>query len=118
MLENFTRWTSAHKGVALGALLAGTMALPTAAQTIYGLSGPATASTLVSFSATAPGTLLGTLPITGITPGQTIVGMDFRPNTGQLFAMGYDGTTTGANSQLYTLDLTTGVATSVAAAIR
>ncbi|UOQ65224.1 DUF4394 domain-containing protein [Hymenobacter volaticus] len=118
MLENITRWTSAYKGLALGALLTSAVALPTAAQTIYGLSGTTTASTLVSFSATAPGTLLGTLPITGVTPGQTIVGMDFRPNTGQLFAMGYDGTTTGANSQLYTLDLTTGVATSVAPAIR
>lgn len=118
MLENFTRWTGACKGIALGTLLAGAVALPTAAQTIYGLSSTGTATTLVSFSATAPGTLLGTLPITGVTSGQTIVGMDFRPNTGQLFAMGYDGTTTGANSQLYTLNLTTGAATSVAAAVR
>ncbi|MDF7813562.1 DUF4394 domain-containing protein [Hymenobacter sp. YC55] len=118
MLANFTRWTSACKGVALGTLLAGVVALPTAAQTIYGLSGTAAANTLVSFSATAPGTVLSTLPITGTTPGQTIVGMDFRPNTGQLFAMGYDATTTGANAQLYTLDLATGLATSVAPAIR
>ncbi|WP_375434528.1 DUF4394 domain-containing protein [uncultured Hymenobacter sp.] len=120
MLENFTRWTTACKGVALGTLLTGAVALPTAAQTIYGLgTGTVTGtSALVSFSATTPGTLLGTLPITGVTSGQTIVGMDFRPNTGQLFAMGYDGTTTGANSQLYTLDLTTGAATSIGAAIR
>ena len=42
--------------------------------------------------------------ITGVTLGQTLVGIDSRPNTGQLFALGYDATTTGVNSQLYVLD--------------
>ena len=56
--------------------------------------------------------------ITGVTLGQMLVGIDSRPNTGQLFALGYDATTTGVNSQLYVLDPATSVATPVAAAIR
>lgn len=116
MFENITRWTSARKGMAFGALLAGAIALPTAAQTIYGLSGTSAASTLVSFSASAPGTLLSTVTIGDITPGQTIVGLDFRPNTGELFALGYDPTATSANARLYTINLTTGAATPVGSA--
>jgi hypothetical protein len=114
MLENVTRWTTACKSVAFGALLAGAAVLPAAAQTIYGLGGTAGASTLLSFAAATPGTLLGTTPITGISTGQTVVGLDFRPNTGELFALGYDAST--QTGRLYTIDLTTGLATGVGAA--
>ncbi|UOG73827.1 DUF4394 domain-containing protein [Hymenobacter tibetensis] len=114
MLENVTRWTTACKSVAFGALLAGATALPAAAQTIYGLGGTAGASTLLSFAAATPGTLLGTTPITGVSTGQTVVGLDFRPNTGELFALGYDAT--AQTGRLYTINLTTGVATGIGAA--
>jgi hypothetical protein len=47
--------------------------------------------------------------VTGVTAGQTLVGMDYRPNTGQLFALGYDPTLTTNNARLYVLDPATGV---------
>jgi hypothetical protein len=51
------------------------------------------------------------LPITGVNPGQDLVGIDFRPATGQLYALGYNPASELA--QLYTLNRTTAVATSV-----
>ncbi len=75
------------------------------AQTIYALSG----NNLISFNAASPAILAGTVPVTGITAGQDISGLDFRPNTGQLYALGYNNTTGAA--QLYTIDRTTGAAT-------
>ena len=56
------------------------------AQLTYGLSG----NHLISFDATTPAVLLSNVPITGITSGQAIEGMDFRPLTGQLYAFGYN----------------------------
>ncbi|HEX8428841.1 DUF4394 domain-containing protein [Hymenobacter sp.] len=88
-------------------------AAPAAAQTVYGLSG----TNLVTFQATAPGTITATTAITGIAVGQTVVGMDVRPNTGQLFALGYNAALTTGNAQLYTINVTTGAATPVGAAI-
>jgi hypothetical protein len=79
-------------------------------QTVYALSG----NTLISFSATAPGTLLGSATISGITAGQEVVGLDFRPNTGELYALGYSQSSGAA--RLYTLHLGTGAATPVGAA--
>ncbi|MBC8084070.1 MAG: DUF4394 domain-containing protein [Hymenobacter sp.] len=117
MLKNITRWTNARKGLALGTLLTGAAVLPATAQTIYGLSPGLTAGTniLVAFSATAPGTLTATLPITGLTAGQTLVGLDSRPNTGQLFVLGYNPT--GTQAQVYTLNPVTGVLTAAGSAL-
>jgi hypothetical protein len=68
---------------------------------------------LVSLDATSgTATNLPTI-ITGVALGQALVGMDFRPNTGQLFALGYDPTLTANNARLYTLDPATAVATPV-----
>ena len=55
------------------------------------------------------------MPITGLTAGQTLVGLDSRPNTGQLFALGYAAT--GIQAQLYTLSPTTGTLTPAGAAV-
>jgi hypothetical protein len=53
-------------------------------------------------------------PITGVTAGQTLIGIDYRPANGLLYALGYDA---GASSvQLYTINPATSVATPVAAA--
>lgn len=79
------------------------------AQTIYGLSG----NNLVSFKVATPGTLLINVPIVGISAGQNVEGLDFRPATGQLYALGYNQT--NGETQIYTLQLTTGVATAVSA---
>ncbi len=117
MLTNYTQWTNLGNRLALSALLAGAAALPAAAQTVYGLaitSDPAVAS-LVMFAATAPGTFTATVPITGFTAGQAIVGIDVRPNTGQVFALGYAAT--GTQAQIYSVNPTTGVATAVGTAL-
>ncbi|WP_460502592.1 DUF4394 domain-containing protein, partial [Hymenobacter agri] len=54
--------------------------------------------------------------ITGLTGNQKLVGLDFRPLTGQLYALGYDPALASNNAQLYTLDPKTGVATPVSGA--
>ena len=108
----------------------------TQAQTMYGLgtlSQTVTAGTNPLFPAGAPAgtqgifpinpatgapTTLVAIPVTGVTAGQRLVGMDYRPNTGEAFVLGYDATTAGSNSQLYTLNPNTGAVTTVGPAIR
>lgn len=114
--------STCRKAARRGGLLLGAMALAAClgtaqAQTVYGLSvttSPAVTS-LVSFDIATPGTFTATVPITGFTAGQTIVGIDFRPNTGELFALGYNPT--GTQAQLYTINRTTGVVTAVGSAL-
>ncbi|MCC3159868.1 DUF4394 domain-containing protein [Hymenobacter sp. 15J16-1T3B] len=77
-----------------------------------------TNNTLLSFYSGTPAYINSAVPLSGITAGQTLVGTDFRPNTGQLFGFGYDPATAGANSQLYTIDPASGVTTAVGPAIR
>ncbi|MCC3152693.1 DUF4394 domain-containing protein [Hymenobacter sp. BT770] len=117
MLITSTTWKAALKGAAFGTLLAGATMLPAAAQTVYGLASVAgtAATSLVTFVATAPGTFTATVPITGLGVGQTLVGLDARPNTGQLFALGYNPT--GTQVQLYTLSTSTGALSPVGAAL-
>ena len=114
MLQEITRWVTAYKGLTLGLVLAGAATLPAAAQTAYGLAtigNTTTTFNLVTFNVTTPGTFTATVPITGVATGQTLVGLDARPATGELFALGYNNTTTQA--QLYTLNRTTGAVTAV-----
>ncbi|MBX2892981.1 MAG: DUF4394 domain-containing protein [Saprospiraceae bacterium] len=80
------------------------------AQTIYALSG----NNLVSFMANAPANLLDSRLISGVAMGQEIVGLDFRPNTGELFVLGYNAS--NGQARLYTLNRNTAVATPVGAA--
>lgn len=77
------------------------------AQTIYGLSG----SNLVTFDASNPALILSTTAITGISAGQSIEGMDCRPATGELYAMGYNQTS--GEARLYTINPSTGAATAL-----
>ncbi|RSK47742.1 DUF4394 domain-containing protein [Hymenobacter rigui] len=112
MRAHSTRRKAAQRGGFLLGALALTFAASSAqAQTIFGLSDN---NTLISFAAAAPGVTLGASPITGVSTGQLIVGLDFRPNTGELFALGYDAAT--QTGRLYTLNITTGAATAVGTA--
>ncbi|MBF9239777.1 DUF4394 domain-containing protein [Hymenobacter sp. BT683] len=65
------------------------------------------ANALLIFNPTAPATAVAK-PITGLQPGESVLGLDFRPVNGQLFAV-------GSTSRLYTLNAASGVATLVAA---
>ena len=61
-----------------------------------------------------PGVVIGPFPVTGLGMGQNIEGIDFRPNTGELYALGYNETTQEA--RLYTISQTTGLATPIGSA--
>lgn len=61
----------------------------------------------------APGTIIGPFPVTGLTAGQNIEGIDFRPNTGELYALGYNAGTMEA--RLYIIDQSTAAATPIGA---
>ncbi|HLP96275.1 MAG TPA: DUF4394 domain-containing protein [Saprospiraceae bacterium] len=79
------------------------------AQTIFALSG----NKLISFKASAPGNIQSNVSINGIASGFVLEGLDFRPNTGQLYALGYQQNT--GLAQLYTIQPATGMATAIGA---
>ncbi|MBF9221491.1 DUF4394 domain-containing protein [Hymenobacter ruricola] len=90
-------------------------AAPAAALTGQLAFGVTSQGVLVSFDTNNPSIIRSTAPVTGLAAGQTLVGTDFRPNTGQLFGLGYDFTAAAGSpsANLYTIDRTTGVATQV-----
>jgi hypothetical protein len=59
---------------------------------------------LVSFARNAPATVSAPLPISYLQPGETLLGIDFRPATGALYGLGSTG-------RVYTIDTATGAAT-------
>jgi hypothetical protein len=75
----------------------------------YVVYGVTTSNNLVRFNSTTPGTVLRSVAITGLQAGENVVGIDFRPATGQLFGI-------GSTSRLYRIDTFTGAATQVGAA--
>ena len=85
------------------------VAMPRSAQaeTIVGL---VEGNNLVTFDSARPGDLLSALPITGLTGGELILGIDFRPETGQLYGFGHLG---APGVRLYIFDPVTGAATLV-----
>ncbi len=72
-------------------------------RTIYAVDSN---NTLITFGALTPGTRVGLIGINGLAAGETVVGIDFRPQDDQLYAV------TSA-SRLYTINLGTGLATPV-----
>ncbi|MGH9839123.1 MAG: DUF4394 domain-containing protein [Blastocatellia bacterium] len=75
-------------------------------ETIYAVTS---SNQLVSFVSTAPGVLLSTVPITGLAD-ETIIGIDYRPANGMLYAI-------GSSSRIFTINPLTGVATQVGTGI-
>jgi hypothetical protein len=78
----------------------------TVGYTAYGVT---TANQLVSFNTARPNTLLSTVAITGLQAGENVIGIDFRPATGQLYAL-------GSTSRLYRINVATGAVTQIGAA--
>ncbi len=70
---------------------------------VYGVTDNAT---LVSWNSDTPGTLNSGVALMGLAANEQIRGIDFRPATGELYAL-------GSFSNLYTLDVDTGAATLV-----
>ena len=73
---------------------------------VYGLTD---SGSLVGFDSATPGTIRSTVLVSGLNAGTALVGIDFRPATGQLYGMSSD-------SRLYTINLTTGIASVVGSA--
>ncbi|GAA3963140.1 DUF4394 domain-containing protein [Hymenobacter antarcticus] len=86
-------------------------------QLVYGVTA---SSNLITFDSNNPGVVRSLVAISGLPATQTLVGTDFRPNTGQLFGLGYDAAlaSPGLNAQVYTINVSTGAATAVGSAIR
>lgn len=68
------------------------------------VTGLTTANQLVTFDPRRPNTLTNNVAITGLAGGETMLGMDVRPQDGLLWALSSTG-------RLYTLDAVTGAAT-------
>jgi Domain of unknown function (DUF4394)/PEP-CTERM motif len=75
------------------------------AAVIYGIDD-SSGQTLISFNTSSPGTLQSGVAISGLQSNETIKGLDFRPATSQLYAL-------GSTNRLYTLNALTGVASQV-----
>ncbi len=87
------------------------LAAPSQAETIYAVTAPGgMGNQLVSFDSATPNSLITTVPVTGLQPGEDIRGIDFRPATGQLYAVASSGTFV---NRIYTVNKATGVATQV-----
>ncbi|HEX6367577.1 MAG TPA: DUF4394 domain-containing protein [Longimicrobium sp.] len=63
-------------------------------------------NTLITFGALTPGTRVGLVNVNGLAPGETLVGIDFRPLDDRLYGV-------SSASRLYTIDTGTGLATPV-----
>jgi len=94
----------ARTGLAV-ALAVGTLAASAQAQVdqVYGVTQD---NTLIRFNPQVPGTILSGVAIQGMQTNEVVRGIDFRPATGELYAM-------GSFSRLYTINVSTGVATQV-----
>ena len=73
----------------------------------YALAG----TNLLSFDTALPGTIRTSVGITGVDATQTLVGLDMRPATNTLYALGYNAT--AQTYTLYALNALTGVAAPV-----
>ncbi|MBL8059473.1 MAG: DUF4394 domain-containing protein [Chthonomonas sp.] len=92
-----------HIVIAAIAVVVEGMSASAPAVTIYGIS---TRNELVSFDSSSPNNLMQATFVTGLSANEGLLGIDFRPNGGQLYALGSFG-------RLYTLNTTTGAATFV-----
>lgn len=61
---------------------------------------------LASFHLGAPSSVLATVPISGLVAGETVLGIDFRPATAGMIAL-------GSSNRLYRVNRSTGVATAI-----
>jgi len=76
--------------------------LPTA----YALTVRNGAETIVGFNEAAPQAILSDAAVTGLQPGESLLGIDFRPANGVLYGV-------GSSNRLYAIDPVTGAATAV-----
>ncbi len=99
------RFVALYAAACLAALGAAQTA---SAELIYGIANQGNATSLVSWDSATPGTLQSGAFVTNLQANETLVGIDFRPATGQLYGL-------GSSSRLYTINPASGAATAVGA---
>jgi hypothetical protein len=89
----------------VGAVFVGVFSLAAQSQAhiFYGVTP---GENLVTFDSTTPGVFNSFVSISGLQSGESLVGLDFRPNGGTLYAI-------GSTSRMYTINTMTGAATQV-----
>jgi hypothetical protein len=92
--------------VAAAFLLSAISMRPAAAELIYGIASQAPATALLTWDSATPNNVLTGVFVTGLQSNETLLGIDFRPATGELYGL-------GSTSRLYKVDPTTAVATAV-----
>jgi hypothetical protein len=100
--DNPLSYTKLRLSCALVALVAGARAAPAA--TIYAVN---TSNALLRFDSAAPGTTTS-VGVSGLQPGETLEGIDFRPANLMLYGL-------GSTSRIYVINPATGAATPVGA---
>jgi hypothetical protein len=95
----------ARAALAACAALAALPATAGAAEQLYGVTED---TRVVTFTSDAPGNIERSRAITGLQSGERVLGIDVRPNTDQLYAL-------GSTSRIYTVNPTTGAARAVGA---
>lgn len=94
-----------RSAVLTGSLLLAAVTQPLSAEPILALvTAPGLTNGLVSFDSLAPGTAGAPTSITGLQPFETLLGIDIRPSTGQVYAI-------GSTNRLYSVDRNNGLAT-------
>lgn len=91
------------RNVAIGMVAFAALAGQANAELIYGVT---LEQTLVTFDSARPGTIMRGVAIQGLGQNEVIRGIDIRPATNELYAL-------GSFSRLYKIDANTGVATQV-----
>jgi hypothetical protein len=95
-----------HKNFSIVALALTAVAGHAAAQDlVYGVTDN---QTLITWNSNAPGTVLSGMALTGFAANETVQGIDFRPATSELYAL-------GSFSNLYRINTNTGMASLVGA---
>jgi hypothetical protein len=84
------------------------LAVETAMTSNFAVFGVTTANNLIRFNSNRPNTILSSVAITGLQSGENVLGIDLRPATGEMFAL-------GSQSRLYRINTATGAATLVGA---
>jgi len=88
------------RNILLSAAALAAVSLPAAAGSLHGLTVD---NRLIAFDRRDPSQITKDLPITGLVGGDSLLGIDFRPATGELWGI--------SSTRLYTIDVTTGAAT-------
>ena len=91
------------KALIVALAVAVSLVLPAHAERIYALTS---ADQIISFDSATPGILNSAQFVTGLQPSETLLGIDYRPANGLLYAL-------GSSSRLYVINPLTGAATQV-----